>query len=136
MLMTERAVTKPVQGTTGTSRLLHLVDRATSRAVTAFGVVIAVSAFLVVSAFWGYPPSWLRVFYTVAASVTLVMVFVIQHTQSREQTATQRKLDELIRALPQADDHLVHIEAASDQELIERERSDMEHHGAVRDVAT
>lgn len=134
--MKERAVRRPVQGTTGSSRLLHLVDRATSRAVTAFAVVVAVSIFLIVAAFAGFPASWLRVFYAIAASVTLVMVFVIQHTQSREQSATQMKLDELIRALPQADDHLVHIEAASDQELVEREHSDLEHHGAVRDVTT
>ena len=104
--------------------------------MTAFAVVVAVSIFLIVAAFAGFPASWLRVFYAIAASVTLVMVFVIQHTQSREQSATQMKLDELIRALPQADDHLVHIEAASDQELVEREHSDLEHHGAVRDVTT
>ena len=116
--------------------MLHLVDRATSRAATAFAVVVAVSVFLVVAAVAGFPASWLRVFYAVAASITLVMVFVIQHTQSREQSATQRKLDELIRALPQADDHLVHIEAASDEELVERERSDLEHHGAVREATS
>jgi low affinity Fe/Cu permease len=33
------------------------------------------------------------------SAVTLVMVFAIQHPQGREQAATQRKLDELIRAL-------------------------------------
>jgi hypothetical protein len=31
------------------------------------------------------------------------MVFVIQHTQARHQAATQRKLDEIVRALPEAD---------------------------------
>ena len=46
--------------------------------------------------------------------MTTIMVFTIQHTQSREQAATQLKLDELIRALPGADDHLVHVEAGAD----------------------
>ena len=41
--------------------------------------------------------------------MTTIMVFTIQHTQSREQAATQLKLDELIRALPGADDHLVQL---------------------------
>jgi len=59
-----------------------------------------------------FPISWLATFSAGAAAITLVMVFVIQHTQSREQLATQLKLDELIRALPQADDHLVHVEEA------------------------
>jgi low affinity Fe/Cu permease len=124
---------KSVYGTTTSSRLLHLVDRVTSRAMMACGVALAVVVFLVVAAFWGFPESWLRVFHVIAAVMTLMMVFVIQHTQSREQTATQMKLDELIRALPQADDHLVHIEAASDEELIEREQRDLKHHGDVRE---
>jgi len=50
------------------------------------------------------------------------MLFIIQHTQSRQQTATQLKLDELIRAIPEADDLLVHIETAKEAELIEREQ--------------
>jgi low affinity Fe/Cu permease len=126
---------RSVYGTTGSSRLLHLVDRVTSRAMMACGVALAVVVFLIAGAFWDYPAPWLRVFHVIAAAMTLLMVFVIQHTQSREQTATQMKLDELIRALPQADDHLVHIEAASDKELIEREQRDLEQHGAVRESA-
>ena len=125
----------PVLGTTPpTSRFLHLVDHGTSRAGTAYGVAAAVAIFAIVAACFDFPEPWLLAFHVVAAAVTLVMVFVIQHTQSREQTATQMKLDELIRALPQADDHLVHVEAASDQEVIEREQRDLEHHGAVRNV--
>ena len=60
------------------------------------------------------------------------MVFTIQHTQSREQAATQLKLDELIRALPGADDHLVHVEAGADAELADIEQRHLEHHRAVR----
>ena len=61
------------------------------------------------------------------------MVFVIQHTQSREQAATQLKLDELNRALPQADDRFVRVEAGSDTELVELEQRHFEHHEAVRE---
>lgn len=124
---------QPIRGTTTASRLLHRVDRVTSRATTACVVALLIIAFFVVAAIEGFPESWMLAFYVSGSAVTLVMVFVIQHTQSREQTATQMKLDEIIRALPQADDHLVHIEAASDEELIERERRDLEHHGAVRE---
>ncbi len=45
------------------------------------------------------------------------MVFAIQHTQSRQQMATQRKLDELLRSLPAADDQLIAAETADDHEL-------------------
>ncbi len=128
-----RELNRPVRGSTFTSRLLHRVDRVTSRALTASVVAGLVVLFIVVAGVQGFPDSWLTAFYTAAGAVTLVMVFVIQHTQRREQAATQLKLDELVRALPQADDHLVHIEAASDEELIDRELRDLEHHGAVRE---
>ncbi len=45
------------------------------------------------------------------------MVFVIQHTQARHQAATQRKLDEILRALPEADNTLLALEHAFDDEL-------------------
>jgi low affinity Fe/Cu permease len=40
------------------------------------------------------------------------MVFTIQHTQTREQAATQRKLDELLRAMPGAAESLMMLEEA------------------------
>jgi low affinity Fe/Cu permease len=61
------------------------------------------------------------------------MVFTIQHTQSREQAATQLKLDELIQALPAADDHLVHLEAGHDDELAEIEQRHLDRHLSIRE---
>lgn len=60
---------------------------------------------------------WERAFQTLVAAVTVVMVFVIQHTQARHQAATQRKLDEILRVLPEANNALLALEHASDQEL-------------------
>jgi len=47
----------------------------------------------------------------------LMMVVIIQHTQGREQMATQRKLDELLRALPQAESGLMMLEEESDETI-------------------
>ena len=46
----------------------------------------------------GFPGRWETVFQTLVAALTLTlaMVFVIQHTQARQQAATQRKLDEIL----------------------------------------
>jgi low affinity Fe/Cu permease len=52
----------------------------------------------------------------------LAMVFVIQHTQSREQAATQRKLDELLRALPEAESDFIMLEEASEETMNEVEQ--------------
>jgi Low affinity iron permease len=53
----------------------------------------------------------------VVAALTLTMVFVIQHTQARHQRATQRKLDEILLAMPGTDNSLLRLEHASDDEL-------------------
>ena len=80
-------------------------------------VACCVAAWTVVGLLAGFPRWWETVLYSSAASVTVIMVFAIQHTQGREQVVTQRKLDELLRAQPGADDHLIAAEAASDEEL-------------------
>ena len=53
--------------------------------------------------------------------------FAIQHTQGREQAATQRKLDELIRALPGANESLMMLEEAPQRIMleVEEEQRDM-----------
>jgi low affinity Fe/Cu permease len=65
------------------------------------------------------------------AALTLAMVFVIQHTQAREQAATQRKLDEILQALPGADNALLSLEHASDDEL----RASGHQHREIRQAA-
>ncbi len=117
----------------GMSRVLHVVGDATARSGVAAFVAVAVAAFLVGLGIAGFPAAWQTMFATVAASVTLVMVFVIQHAQSRQQVVTQLKLDELIRSSPQADDLLVHIETVHDDELLEREQDQIDHHTALRE---
>ena len=82
------------------SRVLHFVGDITSKAGFSAAVAACVGGFLVALAAAGFPASWEAGFATGAAAVTLVMVFVIQHTQSRQQLATQLKLDELIRSSP------------------------------------
>jgi low affinity Fe/Cu permease len=135
-----RLVRPPIRGASVTtrpastplSRTLHALDRLTSRAATTAVVALVVAVFGVALAIAGFPETWETAFAAAAAAVTTIMVFVIQHTQSREQAATQLKLDELIRAMPQADDHLVHVEAGADEELVELEQRHLEHHHSIR----
>ncbi len=67
----------------------------------------------------GFPSWWQVVLYSTTSAVTVVMVFAIQHTQRREQLVIQRKLDELVRAQPGADDRMIAAEGATDAELDE-----------------
>lgn len=93
------------------------MDRYASRPVAVLLVLVVAVAWVAVSIANGFPPRWETVFQTLVSALTLAMVFVIQHTQARHQRATQRKLDEIIRALPDADNSLITLEHASDQEL-------------------
>jgi low affinity Fe/Cu permease len=115
------------------SRVLHWIADLTSRTGAALVVAIAVVIFGIILASDGFPASWETSFSAVAAAVTLVMLFVIQHTQSRHQIALQLKLDELIIASPIADDQLVRIEAADLDELDERTRGQQALHESLRD---
>ncbi len=115
------------------SRALHWVGDVTSRAGASAVVAVILVVFVVVLAIAGFPAYWMSAFATATSFITLVMLFVIQHTQSRQQTALQLKLDELIRTSPQADDHLVHIELAPDAELDRREQDQIAHHESLRE---
>ena len=114
------------------NRFLHRVARVFAHQATAGVIGALVGGFIVALALAGFPESWEVAFSTIAAAVTLVMVFVLHHTQHREQVATQLKLDELIRALPQADDHFVRVQAAADDEVAELEQRHIDHHQATR----
>jgi len=99
------------------SRFLHAVDRIASRPRLAI-VLITADVLWVVFSFAVDFPTRLEVgFGTVVAAITLAMVFVIQHTQARQEAVTQRKLDELLRAVPAANNSFVTLEEAPDAEL-------------------
>lgn len=111
---------------------MHWLDATIAHSAAAVVVGVVVAAALVALIVAGFPDSWALVFSTVASAVTLVMVFVVQHTQKREQATTQLKLDELIQALPDADDRFARIQIAEDEEVEELEQRHIEHHRATR----
>ena len=117
------------------SRVLHWVGEGTSRSGTSVTVFLLVLIFGSVLAAYGFPNRWEMGFSTVVSAFTLIMLFVIQHTQGRHQKVLQLKLDELIRTSPQADDLLVHLEVAPDDELIDRDQQQLAHHESLRDDA-
>ena len=99
------------------SLLLSRADRYAARPLAAVVVVTVAGAWIIVSIVAGFPARWEMIFQTVVAALTLAMLFVIQHTQARHQRATQRKLDEILLAIPGTDNALLTLEHASDDEL-------------------
>ena len=113
------------------SLLLSRADQFASQPAAVTLMVTAAAAWLIVSIATGFPAGWETVFETVVAALTLAMVFVIQHTQARHQRATQRKLDEILLAIPGTDNALVNLEHASDDEL----HSVGHQHRSIREAA-
>jgi len=99
------------------SRWLYRIDHYSSLPWAALVVAFVLVVTIAVGAWMRFSPGWLIGFETGTSSITLLMLFVIQHTQSREQAATQRKLDELLRATPDAETGLILLEEASDDEM-------------------
>ncbi len=64
-----------------------------------------------------YSDTWQLIINTATTIVTFLMVFLIQNTQNRDAKAVHLKLDELIRALGPARNHLVDLEKLSDDDL-------------------
>ena len=116
------------------SRMLRWIGEATSSASAAVAVAVMLLVFLLILGIKGFPTSWLVAFGAVADFVTLIMLFVIQHTQSRHQLVLQLKLDELILSNPQADDRVVKLEVAHDDEMAEREQEQLAHHESLRET--
>jgi len=106
---------------TAASRVLYRIEHYSSLAAVALAVPLVVICLAIAAASFGLPNHWVAGFEVGASAITLIMVFTIQHTQTREQAATQRKLDELLRALPGAAESLMMLEEAPEQFIREIE---------------
>lgn len=99
---------------------------AASRVALAAGHYAAFLVALLVVVVWafsgplfGFSDTWQLVINTGTTIVTFLMVFLIQNTQNRDALAMQLKLDELIRAMVDADDSLIDAEGGTDKNLAE-----------------
>ena len=78
-----------------------------------------VLAWAIIGPFFHYSDTWQLVINTGTTIITFLMVFLIQHTQTRDTLALQLKLDELIIATKGARNSMACIEEASETDLDE-----------------
>jgi low affinity Fe/Cu permease len=81
------------------------------------GAVLVILAWIISGPTFHFSDTWQLVINTATTIVTFLMVFLIQNTQNRDAKAVHLKLDELIRAIQGARNHLVDLEDLSDEEL-------------------
>ena len=101
-----------------TSRVLYWIEHYVSLPGVALVISGLMIGLVIMGAVVGFPSDWVAAFEVTVSAITLVVVFAIQHTQGREQAATQRKLDELLRALPGADQSLMMLEEAPGEVIL------------------
>jgi low affinity Fe/Cu permease len=106
-----------------TSRALYRIEHYSSLPSVAVAVVGTLLLLVVLGLALDFPSGWVSGIEVGSSVVTLAMVFVIQHTQGREQAATQRKLDELLRATPGAAEALMMLEEAPREVMLDVEES-------------
>ncbi|MES2328863.1 MAG: low affinity iron permease family protein [Bacteroidota bacterium] len=106
------------------SRFVQWFEKISSRVTKATGspsaVLIAAAViilWLVTGPVFHYSDTWQLVINTGTTIVTFVMVFIIQHSQNKDTTAIQLKLNELIATNSKSSNRLVNIEDLSEEEL-------------------
>ncbi|MBK8500002.1 MAG: low affinity iron permease family protein [Flavobacteriales bacterium] len=82
--------------------------------IIAVGVIVI---WAITGPLFHYSDTWQLVINTSTTIITFLMVFLIQNTQNRDTEALQIKLDELIRAMEQANNSLLDLEEMDDKEL-------------------
>jgi len=85
---------------------------------TAFVVaVLIIVVWAITGPLFGFSDTWQLVINTGTTIVTFLMVFLIQNTQNRDALAVHLKLDELLRAIGEADNSLMEVEDETEEEL-------------------
>ena len=84
----------------------------------AFGTALAIIILWAISGpIFGFSDTWQLIINTGTTIITFLMVFIIQNTQNRDAEAMHIKLDELIRAMDQAQNALLNLEDLEEDDL-------------------
>ena len=98
-------------------RLANATSRITGRPVAFLLAIAVVAVWASLGPATHFSDTWQLVINTGTTIVTFLMVFLIQHSQNRESAAIRLKLDELIRAIENADNQLLGAEEMDESEL-------------------
>lgn len=103
------------------TRWLDAVTAALGSVAALVVVVAIVVVWAAAGPFLHFSEPWQLCINTATTIITFIMVFVIQNTTNRSDRAMHAKLDELVRALRDADTGLVGIEEMAERDIRDRQ---------------
>jgi low affinity Fe/Cu permease len=95
----------------------NTISKAMGRPLTFVVCVLLVVLWAATGPLFRFSDTWQLVINTGTTIVTFLMVFLIQNSQNREGQAVQAKLDELIRALQDAQNSFIGLERRTEKEI-------------------
>ena len=108
---------RPTKSRSSFTRFAKWTAHATGRPLTFFMAVGVIVVWAVTGPLFGFSDTWQLVINTGTTIVTFLMVFLIQNTQNRDAEATQVKLDEIMRAIGEAQNELLDLEELEEEDL-------------------
>src|SRR5262245_18810014 len=110
---------RPTKSRTWFTRLTKWTAHAAGRPGTFILAVLIIIVWAVTGPLFGFSDTWQLVINTATTIVTFLMVFLIQSTQNRDAEAVQVKLDEIIRAIGNAQNEVLDLEELEEKDLDE-----------------
>jgi low affinity Fe/Cu permease len=108
---------RPTKPRSRFTRFAKWTAHATGRPITFFLAAIVIVVWVVTGPIFQFSDTWQLVINTGTTIVTFLMVFLIQSTQNRDAEAVQVKLDEIIRAIGNAQNELLDLEEMEEEDL-------------------
>jgi low affinity Fe/Cu permease len=93
------------------------VTKTTGKPASFIIAILVIIIWAVTGPIFKYSDTWQLVINTGTTIITFLMVFVIQHSQNKDTSAVQLKLNELIAASPNASNRLIVVEELTTEEL-------------------
>ena len=93
------------------------ITKATGSSAAFIIAILVILIWIATGPIFHFSDTWQLVINTGTTIITFLMVFVIQHSQNKDTTAVQLKLNELIAASSSASNRLIDVEDLSAKEL-------------------
>ena len=99
------------------TRFARMFARLAGRPIAVIAASLIVIIWVAVGPIYHFSDTWLLAINTATTVITFLMVFLIQHSQTRDTAAIQLKLSEILLAMEGTANRIAAIEHASDEEL-------------------